>query len=124
MAKRPKPRPKPHYPLSDVKKLIRAEKIYFESWVTKDAWDDFGWKSADIIKCLLKLNDKYHSDDRKNNHFHKTVPNRNFPNTNTMMDYYKCQNIMEGMNVYIHFYIHPNFGNVFVDSFHELEVTP
>jgi len=118
MTKRPKP--KPHYPLSDVKKLLREEKFYFEPVVTNDAWDDFGWKSDDIKKCLLKLNDKFHSDDRKNNHFHKTEVHREFLNTNTMMDYYKCQNIMEGMSVYTHFYIHPNFGNVYVMSFKEL----
>ena len=116
MPKRPKP--KPHYPLSDVKKLIRAGKFFPEPVVTKDAWDDFGWKSDDIKKCLLKLNDKYHPDDRKNNHFYKTEPHRGF--SNTMMDYYKCQDIMEGMSVYTHFYIHPNFGNVIVMSFKEL----
>jgi hypothetical protein len=119
MPKRPKrPKPKPHYPLSELKKLIGEDKVYFEPDATKDAWDDFAWKSDDIKKCLLKLNDKYHSDDRKNNHFHKTEDHRDFPNTK--MDYYKCENIMEGMNVYTHFYIHPNFGNVFVMSFKEL----
>ena len=116
MPKRPKP--KPHYPLSDVKKLIREGKFFFQPDATKDAWDDFGWKSADIKKCLLKLNDKYHSNDRKNNHFHKTEDHRRFPNTK--MDYYKCQDIMEGMNVYMHFYINPYFGNVIVSSFKEL----
>ncbi|HHD82822.1 MAG TPA: hypothetical protein ENK92_01820 [Bacteroidetes bacterium] len=116
MPKRPKP--KPHYPLSDVKKLIRAGKVDINSNATSRAWDDFNWKSADIKKCLLKLNDKYHSDDRKNNHFHKTEEHTRFPNTK--MDYYKCKDIMEGMSVYMHFYIHPSSGKVIVSSFKEL----
>ena len=115
--------PKPHYPLSDVKKLIReGRKIKIKPNATSRAWDDFGWKSDDIKKCLLKLNDKYHPDDKKNNHFHKTEDHRNF--SNTMMDYYKCQDIMEGMNVYIHFYIHPDSGKLIISSFHELEMLP
>ena len=114
--------PKPHYPLSRVKKLIKEGKIFIRPNATKDAWDDFGWKIADINKCLLKLNDKYHSDDKEKNHFYKSEPHRNI--SNTMMDYYKCRDILEGMNVYMHFYIHPNFGNVIVSSFKELEVVP
>ena len=116
------PIPKPHYPLSEVKKLIREGKLYLQPNATADAWDDFGWRVADIKKCLLKLNDKYHSGDKEKNHFYKSEPHRNI--SNTVMDYYKCQNIMEGMNVYTHFYIHPNSCKLIISSFHELEVTP
>lgn len=117
-----KSNPKPHYPLSNVKKLIKEGKFLIRPNAIQYAWDDFGWKPADIKKCLLKLNDKYHPDDQKNNRFYKTEDHRNF--SNTKMDYYKCQDIMEGMNVYIHFYIHPDSGKLIISSFHELEMLP
>ena len=115
-------RPQPHYPLSNVKNLIRQREIRIRPNAAQRAYDDFGWTTAEIKKCLLKLNDKYHPDDREKNHFHKTEDHRNI--LNTKMDYYKCQGIMEGMNVYTHFYIHPNSGKLIINSFHELEVTP
>lgn len=108
----------PSYPLKEIKTLIRKNKIYIQPNALQDAYDDFGWRASEIKKCLLKLNDKYHLDNRNKNHFHKTEPHDNFPNT--MMDYYKAVDIMEGFNVYTHFYIHPNFGNLIVSSFKEL----
>ena len=115
-------KPKPHYPLSTVKGLIRQGEILIRQNAIESALNDFGWTTVEIKKCLLKLNDKYHPDDREKNRFYKTEDHRNFPHTK--MDYYKCQNIMEGMNVYTHFYIHPDSGKLIISSFKELEVTP
>ncbi len=86
------PPQKPSYPLKDVKQLIRANHVFIQPNAIVDAWDDFGWRSDDIKKCLLKLNDKYYSHNREKNHFHKTKPHRQFPDT--MLDYYKAKNIM------------------------------
>lgn len=83
------------------------------------AWNDFGWKPLDIKKCLLKLNDRYHGKDNAKNHFHKSEPNYRFPGT--IMDYYKAINIMQGFDVYTHFYIHPEDGKLVISSFKELE---
>ena len=115
-------RPQPHYPLLNVKNLIRQGQILIRRNAAERALNDFGWTSDEIKRCLLKLNDKYHPDDPRRNRFYKTEEHRNFPNTK--MDYYNCQGIMEGMNVYTHFYIHPNSGKLIINSFHELEVTP
>ncbi len=111
-------KPKPSYPLKGVKALIRANKVRYNNNATIDAYNDFGWKTKEIKKCLLKLNDKYHLDNLKNNHFYKSEPHNIY--TDTMVDIYKAINIMDGFNVYIHFYIHPNFGNLIINSFKEL----
>ena len=110
--------PTPYYPLRDVRALVRADKIWVRPNAKQTAFDDFGWRRDDIKRCLLKLNDRYHADDRQRNHFHKHEPHDNFPNT--MMDYYKAINIMERNNVYTHFYIHSHFGTLTISSFKEL----
>ena len=112
-------KPKPSYPLKDVKDLIKANKFHCNNNATMDAYDDFGWKTNEIKKCLLKLNDRYHLDNLKENHFYKSEPHNR--NTNIMVDIYRAINIMDGFNVYTHFYIHPNFGNLIISSFKELE---
>ena len=43
-----KSNPKPHYPLSNVKKLIKEGKFFIRPNAIQYAWDDFGWKPADI----------------------------------------------------------------------------
>jgi len=111
-------RSKPSYALKDVKALIRANDVLIRSNAIRYALNDFGWNASDIKNCLLKLNDRYYGDNRKKNHFHKTVAHTKFPNT--MMDYYKAQNIMRGINVYTHFYIHPEDGNLIISSFKEI----
>ena len=100
-------KPKPSYPLRDVKALIKEDKVYINPDAAQDAYDDFGWSTKEIKKCISKLNDRYYSDNHRKNHFHKTEPHRKFPNT--MVDSYRAVNIMEGSNVYTHFYIHPYF---------------
>lgn len=109
---------KPSYPLKDVKQLIHENHVFINQNAIADAWDDFGWQSDDIKKCLLKLNDKYYSHNREKNHFHKTDPHNQSPNT--MIDYYKAKNIMENNSVYTHFYINAHSGMLIINSFKEL----
>ena len=54
----------------------------------------------------------------RKNHFYKTEAHNQLPNT--MMDYYKAQNIMTGINLYTHFYIRPGDGKLIIDSFKEI----
>ena len=118
MSSRAKPRPT--YPISTVKRLLRDNNIRINPDVLQDAYDDFGWGHDEITKCLLKLNDKYYLDEPSKNHFHKTKQHAKFTSTNTMMDYYKIENGLEGNQVYTHFYIHPNSGKLVISSFKEL----
>lgn len=111
---------KPSYPLKEVKRLIRENKIRVNPNAAQTAYDDFGWRTVEIKSCLLKLNDKYQLDNRIKNHFYKTEPH--YFISNTMMDYYRAVSIMEDFNVYTHFYVHPNFGNLIISSFRELDL--
>lgn len=111
-------KPKPHYPLKVVKEMPRYGHYVLNPDAQNDARSDFGWGPLDVKKCLLKLNDRYHDDDPAKNHFYKTEPHYHFPNT--MMDYYKAQNIMQGFDVYTHIYIHPSDGMLTISSFKEL----
>ena len=110
--------PKPSNSLKDVKELIRNKHVVFNPNALSDAWDDFGWRPEKIRKCLLKLNDKYHKLNRKQNHFHKTEQHDQI--SAAMVDYYKAVNIMEGASIYTHFYIQPKSGMLIVSSFKEL----
>ena len=47
--------PRPTYPLRDVKRLIRANSIHIKPNAALTAWNDFGWKTADIKKCPFKI---------------------------------------------------------------------
>lgn len=111
-------RRRPSYALKDVKALIRADDFYITRRALEYALNDFGWDESDIKKCVLKLNDRYHRDSPLKNHFYKTEEHTFFPNT--MMDYYKAQNIEAGINVYTHFYIRPDDGKLTINSFKEL----
>ena len=110
--------PKPSHPLKDIKKLIRENNVLINQNALSDAWDVFGWRPDKIKKCLLKLNDKYHSLNREKNHFHKSEPHRRFPNT--MIDSYKAKKIMEDASVYTHIYIDPKSEMLIISSFKEL----
>jgi len=111
-------RRKPSYALRDVKALIRADDVLITQDAIRYALNDFGWDASDIKKCILKLNDRYHFDDPKKNHFYKTKDHTFYPNT--MMDYYKAQNIEAVINVYTHFYIHPDHEVLVINSFKEI----
>ena len=106
------------YPLKKVKGLLRSGHYRINQNALISAEDDFNWGPADIMKCLLKLNNRHYVDDNKKNHYYKTEPHTQFPNTN--MDYYKAEKIMEGFNIYTHFYIHPSDGTLVISSFKEL----
>lgn len=108
----------PYYPLEAVKALLKKRKFKIQPNAVATAWDDFGWRNSDIVKCLLKLNDKDHRADRCNNHFYKTEKHRTIPHT--MMDYYKAINIMDGFDIYTHFYIKNENIFLVISSFKEL----
>jgi len=101
---------KPSYPLKEIKRLIREEPVIINEDAQNDAYYDFKWKPEDIKKCILKFNDKYH--------FWKTEKHGKYPGV--MMDYYKAYNIMDGFNVYTHFYISPQTGFLTISSFKEI----
>jgi Motility quorum-sensing regulator, toxin of MqsA len=110
--------PKPIYPLNYVKKLIKENKINF-NWKTIHAFEDFGWKSEEIKKCLLKLNDRYHPDNPLKNHFYKSELHRI---EKVHIDVYRAVNIMEGNDVYIYLYIDQYFDRLIVYSFKKLDI--
>ena len=109
----------PHYPLKEVKRLVREGKIDIKPNASQTASDDFGWQKDDIKKCINKLNGRLHNDNKDKNHFYKSEPHRYIPHT--VMDYYKAVGIMEGNDVYTHFYIHPQSKRLVISSFKELE---
>lgn len=116
---------KPANPLKTVKERIRMDDIYFDSQIgRKDplqtAYWNFGWQEDDIKKALLKLNDKYHSDDPQYNHFYKHEPHKDFPGEDTHMDHYKAYNLMDKMDVYTHFHIREKETTVVISSLHQL----
>ncbi len=110
--------PKPAYPIKDVKALVKAGKIRINSNAVESAWNDFSWGIDEIKKCILKLNNKYHTDDRGKNHYYKTDPHNRIPHT--MMDFYKAREIMEGQSIYTHFYIDQRNGFLIISSFKNL----
>jgi hypothetical protein len=112
------PRPKPYYPLKTVKEKIDNGEVKIQMNALNSAYSDFGWDVGEIIKCLKKLNDRYHLDNPDKNHFYKTEPHHHLPGT--MMDYYKSKNIHLGENVYTHLYIKNGSGEVVVSSFKNL----
>lgn len=109
---------KPHYPLKLVKEMLRKGQFRINEDVLNDAYNLFGWDDRDIVRCLLKLNSKHHIKNRLKNHFYKTEEHYRFPPTK--MDYYKAINILEGNDIYTHFYRHPSSGELVISSFHEL----
>lgn len=95
--------------LKIVKKRIKDGDVLIQGNALQGAKDDFQWTQADIKRCLLKL---------KEIHWHKTENHRLFPNTK--MDYYKAEKIMEGQDVYTHFYIKDGETQLIISSFHQL----
>ena len=108
----------PHYPLKEVKRLLTLGHVRIKDNAFNTAWNDFGWRPREIIRCLLKLNCKDYAANPRTNHFHKKAPHDHIPNT--MMDYYKAVKIMEGQSVYTHFYIDSEFQTLVISSFKRL----
>lgn len=101
----------PHHSLKNVKAQIRAGNFTLRSNAIQDASNDFAWTPLDIQKCLLKL---------QNSHWVKTERHRNYPAENTLMDYYRAPNIMDGESIFTHIYIRDGKTNVIVSSFKRL----
>ncbi len=101
----------PSYPLETVFEMIKSGQVEIKQIpALETALYHFGWERAEIEMCLLRLKPK---------HFRKTKEHKSFK-TKVMMDYYKAKNIMEGNDVYTHFYIHPRTGFLTISSFKEL----
>jgi len=100
-------RSKAYYSLQDVRKHIVEGKVLIRSNATRDALNDFGWGTNDILDALKKL---------KLKHYHKTEPYRSNPTVK--VDYYKARNL-KGENVYTHFYINEN-DELVINSFKEI----
>ncbi len=71
-------------------------------------------------RVVLGLNDRDYSVSPEKNHFYKTDPHETIPNT--MMDYYKVRNGLEGNSIYIHLYINNMSGQLIISSFKRLEL--
>ena len=109
---------KPHYPLADVKALVRSNQFRCNDDVLQELADSLMWSSAHVRKVLLKLNDRWHRDHPLKNHFFKTGEHKIFPNTK--VDIYKVINALEGIDIYLHFYIKNSTGYLIINSFKEL----
>ncbi len=99
----------PYHPLKTVRSRIRAGDVKVNADVLQDAWDYFNWDAEDIKNCLLKLKEK---------HWYDTKEHWLFPGT--MIDFYRATNIMDGEDVYTHFYIKKGETKLIINSFHEL----
>lgn len=96
------------YSLEKVKELLKADYYKINNNAELTAYDDFNWGPTEIVKCLLRL---------KESHYYKTEQHNRFPNT--IMDYYKAEEIMEGFSIYTHFYIRPSDRILVISSFKE-----
>ncbi len=96
---------KAHYPLRQVKELIRTVKWRVNDNARTEAKRCFGWNSNDIKKAFLAL---------KPCHFTKSEPSKHKPGVT--IDYYKANRLM-GEDVYTHFYIDPTGGFLVINSF-------
>jgi hypothetical protein len=111
----------PHSWLKVIQEIIENDTgwdVLIQPDVLEDAEYDFGWDAEKIKKCILKLNDWPHAEDKDKNHFDKATPHRRFPDT--MVFSYRARDIMDGYSVYTHLYIHPDTGMVVINSFKEL----
>lgn len=109
---------KPHYPLKDIKSLIKANHYRFNPNALESGHWDFGWGPTEMTKVILRLNDRWYKSNPEKNHFYKTKPHKTIPNTK--MDYYKVKNGYEGHSIYTHLYIRIESGMLIISSFKEL----
>lgn len=98
-------RPKAHYPIEQVKTLVRNGKWRVNSNALRSAENDFGWGVEDIRNAILAL---------RPTHFYKTEPSKCKPAI--MVDYYKAYNLKKE-NIYTHFYIDNEEVWVVINSF-------
>ncbi|NQU64746.1 MAG: hypothetical protein HQ517_10775 [SAR324 cluster bacterium] len=100
---------KPSYSRKILRQKIESGEVDIRGNALEGAYSCFRWEKEDIEKCLLKL---------KPMHCYKTVPHWICPDA--MMDFYRAENIMEGNDVFTHFYIHPNTERLIISSFKDL----
>jgi hypothetical protein len=98
-------RPKAHYPIEQVKALVRNGKWRVNSNALDSARNDFGWELEDIESAILAL---------RPSHYTKTEPSKFKPAI--MVDYYKAYNLKKE-NIYTHFYIDNDEVWVVINSF-------
>lgn len=121
MAKEPK---KPFNPLKRIRQRVNANDINIHPNALQDARDDFKWCRDEIKKCLLRLNDKYYFEDKQKHHYYNTKAHLRYPKENTFYDYYRAHQLLEGENVYTHFYVRENQNTVIIDSFKDIVKEP
>lgn len=109
---RARSKPKPFYELKEVKRLAENEEMHIRQNALDEARDAFGWEESDIRDAIVRL---------RLSHFHKSDELKTKPGI--MVDYYKAPG-MYGENVYMHFYVHDETGELIINSFKELEVLP
>ena len=96
---------KAHYPLKQVKELIRNGKWLVKGNARTEAKRCFGWNSEEIKRALLAL---------RPSHFYKSEPSKCIPGVT--IDYYKADHLM-GENIYTHLYIDHEEVVLVINSF-------
>ena len=96
-------RSQPYYSLSAVKQLVKQRVVDIRGNALEGAYQDFGWKSDDILDAIRKL---------KPAHYYKSEPSR--MRESLFIDYYKVPEL-KGEAVYVHFFIVE--GRLIVNSF-------
>jgi len=92
MAKANKEKPKAHYPLEEVRRLIDLDLVDIWPEPLRDAKKDFGWGPDMILEAIKQLEGK---------HLHKRDVSPK--NGLLVMDFYKATVMNE--HIYTHFYI-------------------
>ena len=106
--KKTRPKPKPFYPLNEVKDLVRSGNVRIRGNALEGAREAFGWSMSDILDALLRLQVK---------HFYKKDVSKVKPGV--VLDFYKAPGL-KGENVYMHFYIDDGEGKLIVNSCKEI----
>lgn len=99
----------PSYSRKVLEEKIKSGKVDINYNALRDALYDFGWAEKDIKKCILRL---------RPIQCYKSKPHDSCPEA--MFDFYRAKNIMEGNDVYTHFYVHPKTKRLVINSFKEL----
>ena len=96
---------KPFYRLGEVRSLILAGRVCIRRNSSRDARNDFGWDTCDIVDAMSKLQLK---------HFYKSAASRTDPSV--VLDFYKARGL-KGEDVYTHFYIDDRHDVLVINSF-------
>ena len=99
---------KAHYPLKEVKALIKGGNWHVNEDALDDAMEDFGWNKDDVRSAFLALQPC---------HWYKSEWSRVKPGV--MLDYYKARGL-RGENVYTHFYVDNEEVFLVINSFKKI----